>query len=433
MQTPTYDFIGIGIGPYNLGLAALIDEQTDLNAVFFDQTPEFNWHPGMLIDGTDLQVSFLADLVTFANPRSKYTFLNYLHMQNRLYPFYFFQKLTIPRQEYDAYGRWVAEQLPNCFFHAKVVDVIDHHTHYVVKVKHWDKEQVTCYQAKNVVLGTGSKPLVLDGTEKLASEDVFHTNQYLDHKTETQKAKSITIVGSGQSAAEIFYDLLHEQKFHHYRLSWLTRSTGLFQLDASKIGQEVFTPDYVDYFHALSYKERIKALEELSQLRKGIDQSTLHKIYELLYHQSVGGENPNVTIQPSTEVNGITSKDRSYQLQCYQWQEDKQFKYTSEKVILATGYKPNIPDWFFKQYKDRIVWEDGFHYQVTRDYQLVFKEKEHPARFFVLTNLEHSHGTGATNLGLAVDRNVSIINTIAGREVYPIIRRNTFTQFKMNK
>ncbi|WP_112180620.1 MULTISPECIES: lysine N(6)-hydroxylase/L-ornithine N(5)-oxygenase family protein [Paraliobacillus] len=428
MQTTTLDFIGIGIGPYNLGLAALIDEQSELDALFFDQTPEFHWHPGMLIDGTDLQVSFLADLVTFANPKSQYTFLNYLHAQNRLYPFYFFQKFTIPRQEYDSYGRWVAEQLPNCYFHSEVIDVIDHHTYYIVKVKHWNEDKVKCYQAKHVVLGTGSKPLVLEGTENLSSADVYHTNNYLDYKSETQLAKSITIIGSGQSAAEVFYDLLHEQKFHHYHLSWITRSAGLFQLDASKIGQEVFTPDYVDYFHALSYKERMKALDELSQLRKGIDQSTLHKIYELLYHQSVGGNNPNVTIQPLTEIKRITAKDKNYQLLCHQWQEDKQSTYTSNKIILATGYKPNIPVWFFERFKDKIVWEDDKHYQVTRDYQLVFKQ-EQPARFFTVTNLEHSHGTGATNLGLAVDRNIQIINTIAGREVYPHVRKNTFTQF----
>ena len=40
----------------------------------FEQESEFAWHPGMLIKGTDLQVSFLADLVTMANPRSRYTF-----------------------------------------------------------------------------------------------------------------------------------------------------------------------------------------------------------------------------------------------------------------------------------------------------------------------------------------------------------------------
>lgn len=64
--------------------------------LFFEQETEFAWHPGMLIKGTDLQVSFLADLVTMANPRSKYTFLNYLHESNRLHRFYTFEQFDIP-------------------------------------------------------------------------------------------------------------------------------------------------------------------------------------------------------------------------------------------------------------------------------------------------------------------------------------------------
>jgi L-lysine 6-monooxygenase (NADPH-requiring) len=37
----------------------------------------------------EIQVPFLADLVTLADPTSPYTFLNYLHEQGRLYRFYF--------------------------------------------------------------------------------------------------------------------------------------------------------------------------------------------------------------------------------------------------------------------------------------------------------------------------------------------------------
>ncbi len=70
-----YDVVGIGIGPFNLGLAALAEEGTSLKTVFFDKTQVFQWHPGMLLERSDLQVPFLADLVTFANPVSHYTFL----------------------------------------------------------------------------------------------------------------------------------------------------------------------------------------------------------------------------------------------------------------------------------------------------------------------------------------------------------------------
>ncbi|MFP3441373.1 SidA/IucD/PvdA family monooxygenase, partial [Pantoea sp. SIMBA_133] len=72
----------------------------------------------------DLQVPFLADLVTIADPKSPYTFINYLHEHDRLYQFYFFNKLDIPRKEYNAYTRWVASRLSNCFFGKKVIDVI---------------------------------------------------------------------------------------------------------------------------------------------------------------------------------------------------------------------------------------------------------------------------------------------------------------------
>ena len=88
MTKQIYDLCGTGIGPFNLSMAALADH-TELQAVFLEKKNEsFDWYPGMLIKGSDLQVPFLADLVTFADPTSPYTFLNYLHHQNRLYSFF---------------------------------------------------------------------------------------------------------------------------------------------------------------------------------------------------------------------------------------------------------------------------------------------------------------------------------------------------------
>ena len=49
-ETPR-DLVGIGIGPFNLSLAALADPLTGLNTVFYDQRPAFHWHPGLLIEG----------------------------------------------------------------------------------------------------------------------------------------------------------------------------------------------------------------------------------------------------------------------------------------------------------------------------------------------------------------------------------------------
>ncbi len=61
-----YDFIGIGLGPYNLGLACLTAPVDDLDGLFLEARPDVSWHPGMMLDGTRLQTPFLADLVTLA-------------------------------------------------------------------------------------------------------------------------------------------------------------------------------------------------------------------------------------------------------------------------------------------------------------------------------------------------------------------------------
>ncbi|BCB02457.1 lysine N(6)-hydroxylase/L-ornithine N(5)-oxygenase family protein [Bacillus sp. KH172YL63] len=428
-----YDCIGIGIGPYNLSLAALMEEKTDLKVRFFDQTPEFQWHPGMLINLTDLQVPFIADLVTFANPQSRYSYLNYLHTHNRLYKFFFFQKFEMPRQEYNDYARWVVGQLPSCQFQSEVTAVTDEGDFYKVEVNNRLTGEGEVYHARNVVMGTGSKPLILDGMDGLPDEDIYHTSQYLFRKEGTMEGSSITIVGSGQSAAEVFYDLLKEQRHHSYELTWLTRSEGILQLESSKLGQEFFAPDYVDYFHGLTYEKRMEALETLDQLRNGIDPDTLNQIYNILYNHSVSDRSPRITIQPLTEVNEIRKEGDGYMLSCRQWQEDRTFSYGSDKVILATGYKPNIPQWFFDAFNDKIVWEDDKKYKVSRDYRLQFKENpDRDHRFYTVTNLEHSHGAGATNLGLAVDRNIQIINDMAGKEVYKVQRNTIFSQFTMD-
>ena len=69
----------------------------------------------------------------------------------------------------------------------------------------------------------------------------------------------ITIVGSGQSAAEIYYDLLSEIDVHGYQLNWVTRSPRFFPLEYTKLTLEMTSPEYIDYFHALPEEHPLPA------------------------------------------------------------------------------------------------------------------------------------------------------------------------------
>jgi lysine N6-hydroxylase len=119
----TIDIAGIGIGPFNLGLAALLDGHPEVSHLFLERKTEFRWHEGLLLPGTTLQVPFLADLVTMADPTHPLSYLNYLHHHDRLHAFYYYDNFQVPRLEYDHYCRWAAQRLGSCRFDEDVCDV----------------------------------------------------------------------------------------------------------------------------------------------------------------------------------------------------------------------------------------------------------------------------------------------------------------------
>jgi len=86
MKEPVYDVLGIGSGPFNLSLNALL-QKTALKSLFIDKAAKMTWHSGMLLPGARMQTSFLKDLVTPVDPTSPYSFLAYLVQKKRLYRF----------------------------------------------------------------------------------------------------------------------------------------------------------------------------------------------------------------------------------------------------------------------------------------------------------------------------------------------------------
>lgn len=434
-ETKMHDLIGVGIGPFNLGMACLLEKVPEVDALFFEQKPYFDWHPGMLIEGTRLQVPFLADLVTMADPTNPLSYLNYLKEQKRLYHFYFLQRLEMPRNEYNHYCQWAAGQLDNCQFGKRVTNIQQHNDNgeslYKVTVDDAEAGAPQTYYCKNIALGVGTVPTMPESFRDLPQEDVFHTAEFLEHQARCRDAKSITVVGSGQSAAEVFRELLREQGDCGYRLDWLTRSKSYFPMEDTKLSLEHFSPDYVQYFHSLPQEKRDEIFSKQDLLYKGISAHTITDIYDLLYELSVGGKELNVRLQPLVEVNEIyqNSPEQHYTLQCRQWQQDEVFTHESEVVIVATGYRPNIPE-CLGEIDSLIQTDEKGRFEITEDYRLNFTE-DMPNDIFVHSGISHSHGVGSTNLGLAVHRNKVIINTLAGKEIYPIYEDNIFQQFSV--
>ena len=155
------------------------------------------------------------DLVTLADPTSRYSFLNYLKQQGRIYAFYIRENFFLLRKEYNQYCQWVTQQLDNVQFNTRV-DAIRYDAQlccYEVQttVVENGAARPRLYYAKKLVLGTGPKPYLPACCHNLTGQ-VLHSSDYLPQKRQLQHCDAITLIGSGQSAAEIFYDLLGKEK-----------------------------------------------------------------------------------------------------------------------------------------------------------------------------------------------------------------------------
>ena len=171
-----HDLIGIGLGPFNLGLAALADPIDELDCLFLEGRDRFDWHPGMMLDEATLQVPFLADLVTMADPTSRFSFLNFLKQTGRIYPFYIRENFLPHRREYNQYCQWVAERLDSVRFGQQVTSVEHDGETYVVTTASGET-----HRTRRLVLGTGTSPRVPEcAAEAVAAEGpALHSAEYL--------------------------------------------------------------------------------------------------------------------------------------------------------------------------------------------------------------------------------------------------------------
>lgn len=417
--TRTHDFVGIGLGPFNLGLACLTEPIAELDGVFLESKPDFEWHAGMFLDGAHLQTPFMSDLVTLADPTSPYSFLNYLKEKGRLYSFYIRENFYPLRIEYDDYCRWAANKLSSIRFSTTVTEVTYEDDAYVVKTAAGDT-----YRARHLVLGTGTPPYIPEACQGLGG-DFLHNSRYLQNKAELQKKDSITLVGSGQSAAEIYYDLLSEIDVHGYRLNWVTRSPRFFPLEYTKLTLEMTSPEYIDYFRELPEATRYRLTAEQKGLFKGIDGDLINEIFDLLYQKNLGGPVPTRLLTNSS-LNGVTYENGTYTLSFRQEEQHKDFDLDSQGLVLATGYKYAEPE-FLAPVKDRLVYDSQGNFDVARNYAV-----DVTGRGVFLQNAGvHTHSITSPDLGMGPYRNAYIIRELLGTEYYPVEKTIAFQEFSV--
>ncbi|MEF2528240.1 MULTISPECIES: SidA/IucD/PvdA family monooxygenase [Streptomyces] len=340
---PVHDVLGIGFGPANLALAIALEERgSPLTARFLEARPSPEWQPGMLLDGSDIQNHPSRDLVTLRNPRSRYSFLNYLHEHGRL-----LRHLNLPaefplRKEYAGYIRWAAgffAHLVHCNQRAAHVEIVQEQGERVYAVTTVSGDR---HLGRTLVMAPGRTPYVPAPYDSLRTPRIFHLTRYLPKLAELtaggREPESVAVIGGSQSAVELALDL--SRRFPRTRVTTYTRSHTLKLKDTSPFSEEGYFPEFTDYYFRAP-REAKKALDAYMHGTNysSSDGDVLRELYMAIYEQELDGEQ-RTFVRGNHEATGVsTAPDGRIALEFLERTTGTRTTDTVDFAVLATGFR----------------------------------------------------------------------------------------------
>lgn len=422
--TPTapHDLIGIGFGPSNLALAIALQERAEqggrpFDALFLERQPDYSWHGNTLVAQSELQISFLKDLVTLRNPSSRFSFVNYLKAHGRLVDFINLGTFYPCRMEYNDYLRWVAQQFAEQSRYGEQVLRVepivegDGRVQRLNVVSQQQGREVQ-RQTRSVIVSTGGTPKIPQAFASFKDDPrVFHHARYLSAMATQPCSRGepmrIAVVGAGQSAAEAFIDL--NDSYPNVQVDMILRAAVLKPADDSPFVNEIFGPDYTDLVFNQPETERERLIREYHNTNYSVvDLDLIERIYAMLYRQKVSGVERHGFLCRRM-IESATDVDGRVQLQLRDLATGSTEARRYDAVILATGYERRSHRELLAPLKDYL---DDF--RVDRDYQLIARpELETPV--FIQGFSQHSHGLSDTLLSVLPARSGEIAAALEQR------------------
>ncbi|MFJ4868433.1 lysine N(6)-hydroxylase/L-ornithine N(5)-oxygenase family protein [Streptomyces sp. NPDC088757] len=418
-----HDLIGIGFGPSNVAMAIALSEhnasvgrEDAVTAHFFERQPGFGWHRGMLIDDATMQVSFLKDLVTLRNPSSEYTFLRYLQSKGRLIDFVNHKNLFPLRVEFHDYFEWAA---------AKVDDMVSY-GHEVVSVEPVVRDGVIEYldvtarsgtetvvhRARNLVVGTGLRPLMPEGVER--GDRVWHNSELLakvDGLEGTAPARFV-VVGAGQSAAEnVAY--LH-RRFPDAEVCAVFSRYGYSPADDSGFANRIFDPAAVDDYYTAPDAVKRKLMEYHGNTNYSVvDIDLIDDLYRQAYQEKVLGTERLRFVNVS-RLTGVEERPDGVRATVANLVTGEDSVLDADVVVFATGYLQADGLGLLGEVADRCHRDEQGRVRVERDYR-VATDPELRCGIYLQGGTEHSHGITSSLLSNTAIRVGEILESILER------------------
>jgi L-ornithine N5-monooxygenase len=421
------DVLGIGFGPANLALALCLEEwgQTGegppLRSLFLERKVTYQWHPNMLLDGAEVQVPFFKDLVTLRNPQSHFTFLNYLHTQGRLQDFVNLRTFFPTRREFNHYYCWVAAQLAHHVRYEREVLAIEPVLgddgavqQLRVVARHTANGIQEELLTRNLVVATGGVPFIPPGIDLGASEKVFHSSHFLQQVARCFPDRlapyRFVVVGSGQSAAEIFQYL-----FSQYPNATVTAAMRRFAFkpaDESEFVNEIYAPSMTDVFYGLGDEERRYLTSTHADTNySAVDIELIRSIFKSMYAMKVAGET-RVQVKSMRELRQVEQHGAALAVKLWNRLDRCLETLPADGVVLATGFARPARHPLLEQLHPYLLTTAAGNYQVYRDYRVRSVPGFAP-RIYLQGFCEATHGISDPVLSVLPVRSSEIVRSLA--------------------
>ena len=424
---PVHDLIGIGFGPSNVAMAIALREhnnrvgrQEAVTAHFFEQQPRFGWHRGMLIDDATMQVSFLKDLVTLRNPASEYSFLCYLQSKGRLIDFINHKNLFPLRVEFHDYFEWAAAQVDDMVSYGHEVVGVAPVTrdgvveHLEVTVRSGGGLEV--HRARNLVIGTGLRPLMPEGVER--GERVWHNSELLAKVDELEgtSPSRIVVVGAGQSAAEnVAY--LH-RRFPEAEVCAVFSRYGYSPADDSSFANRIFDPEAVDEYFAAPEDVKRQLIDYHGNTNYSVvDIDLIDDLYRQSYQEKVLGTE-RLRFLNVSRLTGVKETPTSVRATVTSLVTGEDTDLEADVVVFATGYSPVDPTSLLGEVADRCLRDDEGRVRVERDWSIA-TDPTLRCGVYLQGGTEHTHGITSSLLSNTAIRVGEILDSLLGRVAEP--------------
>ncbi|GAB3848497.1 lysine N(6)-hydroxylase/L-ornithine N(5)-oxygenase family protein [Dactylosporangium cerinum] len=406
------ELLAIGAGPSNLALAVALEELApDLarDSLIIERNQEVSWQPGMLFPEALSNTSFLKDLVTLRNPRSRFSFLNYLHATGRLDHFVNMGSLTPYRAEVADYLQWTARSLAlvELQYGRQCVDISPVWTGGTLTGWTTTLADGRTIGSRYLVLGTGRDIRIPEVLRDVDRDRVVHSTQYQKRIGALRKdlPYRVVVVGGGQSAAELFYSV--QIDLPECRPTMVMRSVGLNSYETSKFTNELFFPSFVDEFHASRPEARAQMLAEMRPTNyAGVAPGMMDSLYRQVYLDRLSGRS---RLQMITMHDITSARDEGDEivLELTDWRNGATRELRTDLVLLGTGFSPQMP-WAVRRLAERIGLSDV---AVTRDYRLVVDRPSTAACYLHGVN-EQTHGIADSLLSVMANRANDILQDV---------------------